>query len=450
LLQRNTTLILFFLSFNINAQLNISVSDAWIATAPPTVSTHAGYLIISNNGQDKVTLISINSPDFSKIEIHKTVTENGISSMDMFDNIQIPANDQLILKPGDFHLMLYNAYNLLKTDSIVSLILEFSDNTKLETTAQVRNMTDLFQQVPDDKSASSKSDSFAGLKVSYQKLLPQHFLSNLMYKVTRFTWAPFKDLIIQSFIKFYDVDMSIAKQSDPGEYNSFNAFFTRQLNSTARPIDNSIQSIISPVDGSVSQYGRINADKLLQAKGKNYTLVSLLGGDQALAAKFTDGDFITLYLSPKDYHRIHMPMNGELQSMIYIPGKLFSVSPGTTQGIDNLFARNERVINLFKTNIGNVALIMVGAIFVGSMETVWAGEITPKDIRKKTIQHYSETDKKIRLPKGTEAGRFNMGSTVILLFEKGKLNWNKNIAVDSKINMGQIIAEIQNGQDLPD
>jgi phosphatidylserine decarboxylase len=424
------------------------VTDAWIATAPPTVSTHAGYLTIRNNGQDLITLISINSPDFSKIEIHKTVTENDISSMEMFENIRIPANDQLVLKPGDFHLMLYNANKQLKTDNTVSLILEFSDNTKLETSAQVRNMTDLYQQVPDNK-PSSNSGNFAGLKVSYQKLLPQHFLSSLMYKITRVTWPPFKDFIIQSFIKFYKVDMSIAEQTDAGEYNSFNAFFTRQLNSSARPVDISIQSIISPVDGSVSQYGRINKDKLVQAKGKDYTLLSLLGGDQALAAKFTDGDFITLYLSPKDYHRIHMPMDGELQSMIYIPGKLFSVSPNTTQGIDNLFARNERVINLFKTDIGNVALIMVGAIFVGSMETVWAGEITPNDIHKKSIQNYTTTDEKIRLPKGAEAGRFNMGSTVILLFEKEKISWAPRIATDVEINMGQQIAEISNSQVTP-
>ena len=442
LIQRYTAFILLFLSFNINAQLNISITDAWIATAPSTVSTQAGYLTIRNNGQEQITLLSINSPHFSKIEIHKTVTENGISSMEMFKNIRIPAKDQFILKPGDFHLMLYNADKQLKTDDTVTLKLEFSDNTNLETTAQVRNMTDLYQQAPDNETVSSNSDSFVGLKVSYQKLLPQHFLSSLMYKVTRITWTPFKNLIIRSFIKFYDVDMSIAEQPDPGQYKSFNEFFTRKLNSASRHISISKKSIISPVDASISQYGHIQKDKLVQAKGKEFTLLSLLGGDQALADNFINGEFITLYLSPRDYHRIHMPINGELQSMMYVPGKLFSVSPATTQGIDNLFARNERVINIFKTEIGNVALIMVGAIFVGSMKTIWSGEITPTNIREISIQNYDQLDEKIRLDKGMEAGRFNMGSTVILLFENGKISWDSKIKTNTSINMGRQIAEV--------
>jgi phosphatidylserine decarboxylase len=162
-----------------------------------------------------------------------------------------------------------------------------------------------------------------------------------------------------------------------------------------------------------------------------------------------DGDFITLYLSPRDYHRIHMPIKGELESMMYVPGKLFSVSPTTTQGIDNLFARNERVINIFNTEIGSMALIMVGAIFVGSMETVWAGEITPSGIGEKTTGYHVTRDELIRLHKGEEMGRFNMGSTVILLFEKGQLNWNEGIRVDAGIKMGQVIAEIRNTQVTP-
>ena len=238
------------------------------------------------------------------------------------------------------------------------------------------------------------------------------------------------------------IDMSIAMEPDPVKYDTFNAFFTRALKPDVRPQTAPIGTVISPIDGSVSQYGRISNGRLVQAKGKEFTLLSLLGGDQALASKFANGEFITLYLSPRDYHRIHMPISGELQTMIYVPGKLFSVSPETTREIDNLFARNERVINIFNTEIGSMALIMVGAIFVGSMETVWAGEITPASVRRQTINDYVGSKKVIQLGQGDEAGRFNMGSTVILLFEQGKLNWDSSISVDAGIHLGQVIAKI--------
>jgi phosphatidylserine decarboxylase len=449
LIIRYISLLFLISSFGIHAQDHISVSNVWIATAPASVSTHAGYLIIQNHGQNQVNLVSVSSPYFAKVEIHKTVTENTVTRMQRFEKLEIPAGGQLELSPGDFHLMLYNADENLKTGSSVPLLFEFSDNTILETTAQVRNMTDLFQQVPDDQPPPPESENFSGLKVFYQNLIPQHFLSGLMYRLTRSDWSPFKNFIITSFINFFDVDMSIAKQAEPREYENFNAFFTRQLKPGARPLATGTSSVISPIDGSVSQFGHIIGDSLLQAKGRNFSLTALLGGDKVLASRFTNGDFITLYLAPRDYHRIHMPIDGELRSMIYVPGKLFSVDPATTRGIDNLFARNERVINIFTTEIGSMALIMVGAIFVGSMETVWAGEITPASIRKQSITNYPETDEVINLSRGEEVGRFNMGSTVILLFEQGKIKWDPQIAANAGMIMGQKIAEVRGQQQKP-
>lgn len=284
--------------------------------------------------------------------------------------------------------------------------------------------------------------ALSGLKVFYQHLLPQHLLSSLMYRLTRTTLVPFKDLLIRNFIRLYDVDMSQAREPDPAAYKHFNAFFTRELKSGARAVDTAMDAMVSPVDGAVSRFGKIDNGRLLQAKGRNYSLLSLLGGDQQLASRFIDGEFITLYLSPRDYHRIHMPLPGTLEKMTYVPGDLYSVSPATTQGIDNLFARNERVINLFNTPGGSMALVMVGAIFVGSMETVWAGEITPSGTRVLKMLDYNARNEHIQLDKGEELGRFNMGSTVILLLEAGSLRWNTTLAEDDTVWLGQKLATL--------
>lgn len=263
-----------------------------------------------------------------------------------------------------------------------------------------------------------------------------------MFRLTRITWKPLKHFLIKSFICLYKVDMSIAEQTDPRHYRHFNDFFTRKLKPGSRPIDPTENTIVSPVDGVISQAGTIDANKLIQAKGKEYTLQSLLGGNPEMSGYFIHGRFITLYLSPRDYHRIHMPLTGTLKSMAYVPGRLFSVSPATTLTIDNLFARNERVIQIFETEIGKMALVMVGAIFVGSMETVWAGQITPASQRQPWVRHYPKPENQITLSRGEEMGRFNMGSTVIVLFEDNRLHWDETTKPGQSISLGQRIAGI--------
>ena len=240
------------------------------------------------------------------------------------------------------------------------------------------------------------------------------------------------------------MDMSIAEQSDPAQYIHFNEFFTRSLKTGMRPVDRSSNTIVSPVDGSISQIGSITNNQLIQAKGMTYTIEDILGGDRESAKLFINGSFTTLYLSPRDYHRIHMPIDGALNKMSYIPGALFSVSPSATATINGLFARNERIINLFNTALGNMALIMVGAIFVGSMETVWAGQITPVKNRPKSVFHYQDEGKVIHIDKGDEMGRFNMGSSVIILFENARIKWLNILKPDSPVILNQVIGKPEN------
>ena len=265
-----------------------------------------------------------------------------------------------------------------------------------------------------------------------QHIIPQHFLSKLMFKLTRWQFKGFVYPFTRWFIKSYKVDLSLAVREKVEDYESFNDFFTRALKSETRPL--SEHCFVSPVDGVLSQFGNINNGKLIQAKGKSYTLEQLLV-HKTKADIFNEGSFGTIYLSPKDYHRIHMPFDGKLISMTYVPGKLFSVNQKTTETVNNLFARNERVILYFETEFGIGCVILVGAIFVGSMQTVWHGLITPPYGKK--IQSWAYTDKEIILKKGEELGRFNMGSTVILLFPKGVDVFNK--ITDKTLKMGQTI-----------
>jgi len=216
--------------------------------------------------------------------------------------------------------------------------------------------------------------------------------------------------VIRRFVESYKVDLSEANREQVEDYTHFNDFFTRSLKPNARPIADS--AIICPVDGAVSQVGIINNTKILQAKGRDYSVEQLLGNDTR-SSEFSDGFFTTIYLSPKDYHRIHMPYDGKLVSMDYIPGDLFSVNQQTAQNVDNLFARNERVVCYFETEFGLCTFVLVGAIFVGSMQTVWHGQINPP--YKKQVQHFDYQDQNIQLKKGEEMGRFNMGSTIIML-----------------------------------
>ena len=273
------------------------------------------------------------------------------------------------------------------------------------------------------------------MRVLPQYFLPQHTLSHLVFRLARLEYGPIKTFLIRTFIHIYNVDMGIAGKPDPADYRHFNDFFTRDLKPLARPLAMGQETILCPVDGTVSQFGDINNDLILQAKGHEYSLKKLLGGDDHLVRQFTGGKFACLYLSPKDYHRIHMPVTGRLQQLIHVPGRLFAVNAHTTRVVDHLFARNERVISIFETEIGPMAMIMVGAIFVGSMETVWAGRITPSGKRDITTIHYDREI--ISLPKGAEMGRFNMGSTVILLFGKGSMKWHQTMVAGRKLLMGE-------------
>ncbi|MFQ5660208.1 MAG: archaetidylserine decarboxylase [Gammaproteobacteria bacterium] len=279
------------------------------------------------------------------------------------------------------------------------------------------------------------------LKVLPQYLIPQHFLSRLLFYATRFRWRPWKDLLISSFIRFYRVDMDSAADPDYHHYHSFNHFFTRELKAGCRSIAKGRDAIASPVDGTISQLGVITDTDIFQAKGRRFSLGSLLAGDDALTERFRNGHFATLYLSPKDYHRIHMPVDGRLTRMMYVPGRLFAVNQAATRGIDQLFSRNERIINLFDTAVGNMAVITIGALFVGSMETVWGGRVTPAG-RQITDRNYLQGNEDIALNKGEELGRFNMGSTVILLFEAGRIQWLNELTAEMPIVMGQAIGKI--------
>lgn len=264
-----------------------------------------------------------------------------------------------------------------------------------------------------------------------QHVMPHHLLSGLVYRVARCSWRPWKNALIRLFVGGYGVDLEQAQRPSVHDYQSFNDFFTRALKPGLRPVTKTADGLISPVDGTVSAAGVIEDTRLLQAKGRDYSLAELLHGDRDHLGYFRDGNFITLYLSPRDYHRVHCPIDGELQSMAYIPGRLFSVNAGSVQRIDRLFARNERVITTFRTAIGMVSVIFVGAIFVGSVETVWHGEVTPAGTREYFCRRY-EPGTVFR--QGEEIGRFNMGSTVLLLTEPGRVDWS---VTAGKVVMGE-------------
>lgn len=229
--------------------------------------------------------------------------------------------------------------------------------------------------------------------------------------------------------------MSEAIQEDPFAYKSYNAFFTRLLKPSARPIASNPYAIVSPADGAMAQCGHIKDDKIIQAKGHFYTVQDLLAQDSS-AKQFMHGNFATIYLAPKDYHRVHMPFAGTLQKMIYVPGKLFSVNNHAAENIPDVFARNERVVCLFETEAGLMAVILVGAMIVGGMETVWAGAITPPHSNKIQITDYTK-QAPITLAKGAEMGLFKLGSTVIVLFTPNAVNWDPSITIDSTVKFGQ-------------
>jgi phosphatidylserine decarboxylase len=245
--------------------------------------------------------------------------------------------------------------------------------------------------------------------------------------------------LIAWFVKRYDVNMGEAADPDVKNYACFNDFFTRALRPGARPLAQA--DFVCPVDGAISQVGAIQADQIFQAKGHAYSTTALVGGDAALAAQFQDGSFATLYLSPRDYHRIHMPCAGQLRSMVYVPGDLFSVNPQTARGVPGLFARNERVVCVFDTVWGPMVLVLVGATVVGSMATVWHGVVNPPRLPQVTEWHYDEGA--LTLAQGDELGRFLLGSTVVMLFPKGALDWNAQWQATLPVRMGEAMAHAQ-------
>ncbi|MFZ9643111.1 MAG: archaetidylserine decarboxylase [Candidatus Methylopumilus sp.] len=275
------------------------------------------------------------------------------------------------------------------------------------------------------------------LKVLPQYFIPKQAITALAGKLASAKAGKLTTLVIAWFVKRYQVNMSEAAQADIAAYESFNEFFTRPLKKGARRITKA--DFISPVDGAISQFGEIKADQIFQAKGHHYSTLSMLAGNQALATSFQNGSFATLYLSPKDYHRIHMPCDGTLKSMTYVPGDLFSVNPTTAQGVPGLFARNERVICEFDSAHGVFVLILVGATIVGSMATVWHGVINPPRLGK--INTWTYEKQSISLKQGEEMGRFLLGSTVVMLFPEHKLRFNRTWVAEKPIKLGEKMAD---------
>jgi phosphatidylserine decarboxylase len=280
--------------------------------------------------------------------------------------------------------------------------------------------------------------SFGRLFVWFQYLLPQHALSRLVLRATRVRTPWFKNWLVRGFLKLYPIDMTEAAQGDPLNFGSFNEFFTRALRPGARAIAADPRAIACPVDGTISEAGIIDGERLLQAKGRSFSLTELLAA-QPWARSFEGGSFATIYLAPFNYHRVHMPLRGDLKDTVYVPGRLFSVNAVTASHVPKLFARNERVLTLFDTALGPVALVMVGALNVGSMATVWAGDITPAARRVTTRLPAQQ----MSLEKGEELGRFNMGSTVILLFQQDRARWLGDVRGGAIVRLGQSLGSLQ-------
>lgn len=275
------------------------------------------------------------------------------------------------------------------------------------------------------------------LLTSLQYIVPQHLLSRLVGWLAETRIEAIKNAFISNFARHYQVNMSEAVQEDPLAYENFNAFFTRALKDDARPIDAATDSIVCPADGAVSQLGDINGDAVFQAKGHYYSLNELLGGDTERAKPFLNGKFATIYLSPKDYHRVHMPFTGTLREMIHVPGDLFSVNTRTAENVPRLFARNERVVAIFDTEIGPMAVVLVGAMIVASIETVWAGIVAPARRQVRVTRYGSDSSAPIVLEKGAELGRFRLGSTAIVCFGPGAAAWETAFRDGSPTRMGE-------------
>ena len=274
------------------------------------------------------------------------------------------------------------------------------------------------------------------LAVIPQYLMPKLAMTRLAGLVASAEWGAVTTWVIKRFVKRYNVNMNEAAHADPAHYKSFNEFFTRPLKDGVRPLSSS--EWVCPVDGAISQCGAIERDQIFQAKGHHYSTRALVGGDATLAAQFQNGQFATLYLSPRDYHRIHMPIAGKLLRMIHVPGDLLSVNPTTARGVPGLFARNERVVCEFETVKGPMVLVLVGATIVGSMATVWHGQVNPP--RPGTVREWRYESQDVRLQKGEEMGRFLLGSTVVMLFPENSLRFPDDWLSTRPLQMGEAMS----------
>lgn len=281
------------------------------------------------------------------------------------------------------------------------------------------------------------------IKVAFQYIFPQLPVTRLAGWLAEQHWGAVTHFVIKMFVKQYKVNLAEAQKTEPSDYASFNEFFIRPLKENARPINQEVQTLCLPADGKVSEAGNIEDDRLLQAKGHYFTLESLLANDQEMADQFKNGTFITTYLSPRDYHRVHMPCEATLKKMIYVPGELFSVNPFLAEHVPNLFARNERVICEFDTEFGPMVQILVGATITASISTVWAGVINPPREQEVLEYHYETTgETAVRLKKGQEMGAFRLGSTVINLFPAGAIELAPYLQAGSETRVGEILAKI--------
>ena len=282
---------------------------------------------------------------------------------------------------------------------------------------------------------------FGALFAYLQYLLPKHWLTRVIYRVARIRNQRFKDALIRGFVRLYDVDLGEVAGDVPGDFATFNDFFVRELLADARPIDDGDAAIVSPVDGTVSEAGSLDNNRILQAKGVSYTLEDLFAIDLEEARGYRDGSFATIYLAPYNYHRVHMPIDGTLVAAHYVPGDLFSVNRATAAQISGLFRRNERLNLHFDTPHGPAALIFVGALNVGSITTPWTGEIRPKS--KGVVEPINLGDSSCTLAKGDLLGWFNMGSTVICLFPAGVARWRDSLSAGATLRMGESIGYLQ-------
>lgn len=283
---------------------------------------------------------------------------------------------------------------------------------------------------------SLKETLFAKL----QYAIPQTALSRAAGWLAETELTPLKNAMINGFIQQYQVDMTEAERATAEQYTCFNDFFTRALKDNARPLDPNPSALLCPADGAISELGAITDGQIFQAKNHRYSTLELLGGDASMAKPFAQGHFATVYLSPRDYHRIHMPMAGELQQMIHVPGDLFSVNQATANQVPRLFARNERVVCLFATDYGQLAMVLVGAMIVASIETVWAGLVTPE---KGQIKRWNYADSQpLSFRRGEEIGRFKLGSTVVMLLPDGAAEFEPSLAAKSPVRMGQSLGQL--------